>query len=528
MATYIDPFTDTSGTNLQSRASAPYGDWVKHPASGTPNLQISSANRARQENSAGTSLYYWNVDPADADYSFSAVLTRISADSATLGVCARLDETAQTFYHARVNTGTQVVQIYKFVAGSPAQLGSSVFVSGMFPSNGSTRKLTIDVSGTTIRALLDDVEKISVTDSSITAAGHPGLRSNTASSDSLTIHYDDATLTDSAATVVTATIGQAVETSSAGAMTPKPWLFVAASTDSRTSAGALDPGMPTGWLPGDWLIGIASYRSAGASADNLTEPDGWALRDSRLRGTAGRVWLFTRKAGTTNDTSFTMTGSPNPFSLAIIAIRHRGQVSFDTYAAGSGTASAQTAPVVTPAGVDEYLLRAAISAVAGTSGGYTWEAGATEVLDFSAEDGTSAAIVTIGAAVEDAPSSGAADQRTVTYSSSSSYVTYTVALSPLLEALGQAIETSSAGTMVRQIIGQAREQFIASPVSAILTMPVGATAVPIGQSLETSVARGLVVRRVIGQALEADDASRMRVPGGRASGSRGMLMGVGG
>ena len=239
--------------------------------------------------------------------------------------------------------------------------------------------------------------------------------------------------------------------------------------------------------------------------------------------------MFTLNSSATNDTAFeVVAASPGPVSIAFIAIRPRDQASFDKLTGTTGTASAQTVPALTPAGADELLVRVAIAAVAGSSAGYTWSSPATEVLDYSADDATTSAVVTISAAIEDAPDSGAADTGTATYSASSSYAAYTVALSPTLKPLGQALETSSTRTMVRQILGQAREQMVPGVATAILTMPVGATAVEIGQALEADTAYASTIRWVIGRAVETDVALRARAPGlVNYAGSRGALMGVG-
>ena len=65
-----------------------------------------------------------------------------------------------------------MLQLYKFVAGSATQLGSNYDITGVWGSDGVSATITLDMVGTTIRALIDDVEHISVTDSDVTAAGY--------------------------------------------------------------------------------------------------------------------------------------------------------------------------------------------------------------------------------------------------------------------------------------------------------------------------------------------------------------------
>ena len=63
-------------------------------------------------------------------------------------------------------------------------------------------------------------------------------------------------------TGVSASIGQATETSSAGSIVAAAWTFIGTSTASRTTSGTLDPSEPTGWASGDFLIAVVSSRAS--------------------------------------------------------------------------------------------------------------------------------------------------------------------------------------------------------------------------------------------------------------------------
>ena len=75
---------------------------------------------------------------------------------------------ANHYYALRFNAS--VFQMYKLtLAGGLVALGSD---QGAIVSNGNTVRL--EVRGTTIQAVVNEVKKVSVTDSSITAAGKAG------------------------------------------------------------------------------------------------------------------------------------------------------------------------------------------------------------------------------------------------------------------------------------------------------------------------------------------------------------------
>jgi len=125
----------------------------------------------------GTSSYvgaYSSLTPSSANYKVSVQGRQaFSTWGGQLGVYGRLDNTNKNAYACFFNTNIGV-QLFKYVAGTPVQLGSTA-ATGNWAVD-STHTLTVSMSGTTIGCQLDGATKVSVTDSSVTAAGKAGFR----------------------------------------------------------------------------------------------------------------------------------------------------------------------------------------------------------------------------------------------------------------------------------------------------------------------------------------------------------------
>ena len=90
------------------------------------------------------------------------------------GVVGRLDtaNTNGTYYYLRYEQTNLVWVLYKVVSGTWTWLGQS---GTQTLSTGTTYRVALDMTGTSIRALVDGTQVVSVTDSSITAAGRGGI-----------------------------------------------------------------------------------------------------------------------------------------------------------------------------------------------------------------------------------------------------------------------------------------------------------------------------------------------------------------
>ena len=168
MATYTDAFTDTDGTALASHLSDQGNSWVNHVISGSNAAAIQ--NNRVQTSTNGASIYYLNVIPASNDYDVECQIVHNGTGADTGGLVGRLSTSSADMYIvAYVNTFSQW-QLYRYVGGLPSLIGS---YSGDSPS-GTTRTVRLSMTGTTIRVLIDPVQRISVTDSFITT-GRGGL-----------------------------------------------------------------------------------------------------------------------------------------------------------------------------------------------------------------------------------------------------------------------------------------------------------------------------------------------------------------
>lgn len=175
----------------------------------TGTTVITAGGRARRGNTSGAQ-YTWGTDlPPSADYWVEAKFTIESNNVLErIGICGRASNSARTFYYARIRTtGSNpdcFVELYKAVSGTFTQLGSGYTIS----NNGDpTYTIRLDMQGSTIRVLVDSVERISVTDSAITAAGRIGTYQSadaTSPSDTAGTQIDDLTASF-AASDVTAT-----------------------------------------------------------------------------------------------------------------------------------------------------------------------------------------------------------------------------------------------------------------------------------------------------------------------------------
>jgi hypothetical protein len=128
--------------------------------------------------------------PASADYPVEGQFKVRSLNSETFYVAARADEKSTTFYYFGIQNGT-TLRLGKNVAGTPTSLGgspnnSTAYTLGTTGSStgvnipvlavGQTRRLRLEVSGTTLNGYVDDVLCWTVTDSAISAAGRAGVQ----------------------------------------------------------------------------------------------------------------------------------------------------------------------------------------------------------------------------------------------------------------------------------------------------------------------------------------------------------------
>jgi hypothetical protein len=171
-----DNFNDTNGTTLTSHTGATGATWTKHPSSGAGSIEI-DANRAHQTVSTN-SFYYASGIPGSADYDVQARLRQVS-DTGVMGITGRMSTSANTMYRLFYTAGgTDLWTLDKVVAGT----GTTLATWSDTLANGDERTVRLQMQGSSIKGFIDGVERLTATDSAITAAGKAGVRGNTGTS----------------------------------------------------------------------------------------------------------------------------------------------------------------------------------------------------------------------------------------------------------------------------------------------------------------------------------------------------------
>lgn len=195
MAEFLnDTFTDTDTTSLEDHTGETGATWTLHPADGAADVFKIDENMVFH-NTSGDNVIYASGDPADADYDVEGVVVVEDVNaSAGIAICGRMDTTNKTFYMLQYFAGgIDTWQMFKCVNGSFTQLGSDYDdVIG----TGNSRTCKLEMRGTTIKGYVDGVERISATDSDISAAGKAGIRGNGPSAVNDGPHLDSMTATD--------------------------------------------------------------------------------------------------------------------------------------------------------------------------------------------------------------------------------------------------------------------------------------------------------------------------------------------
>ena len=198
--TTSDSFTSPPATTLAAHTGelgATWTRWVNDTLTGV----ITAEGRLRKSNATGGVAYYTSAVPASADYLVEADLhVKSIATPDSIGVLGRMDLAATTgsgtHYLARYDTVNARWDLAKNVNGTGTILGS--FAQVLAP--GATYRIGLDMKGTTIRLLVDGVERVLRTDASVTVTGRSGVRLGAASSsaiqsDTQGLHLDNVRVT---------------------------------------------------------------------------------------------------------------------------------------------------------------------------------------------------------------------------------------------------------------------------------------------------------------------------------------------
>lgn len=166
MAFVEDTFTDTNGTELSAHNSdfSQVGSGDEAEIQSNALIPSSSVGFEAYINDGGTA-------PDDADYDVQADIYIPASDDVSLLVGGRMEADGDGYY-AFWQGGDPGWRLLLVAGGAPdSYLGSAY--NGDTPTTAKT--VMLRMRGTTISVLIDDVERISETDATYSAAGRPGI-----------------------------------------------------------------------------------------------------------------------------------------------------------------------------------------------------------------------------------------------------------------------------------------------------------------------------------------------------------------
>jgi hypothetical protein len=181
----IDDMAGDNWDDLPERTGALGATWTYHPLF-APRWYI-YGNRVH---CGVAGPVYASGVPASADYTVEATVrvytTVTSPSNLNLGIAGRMSTSADTYYALYYQAGETV--LIKRVAGVTTSLG--VWTSTL-TGGGTDYTFTLEMIGTAIKGYVNGVERVSATDSAITAAGRAGLRSVGINDAATGNHIDD-------------------------------------------------------------------------------------------------------------------------------------------------------------------------------------------------------------------------------------------------------------------------------------------------------------------------------------------------
>jgi hypothetical protein len=223
----------TDGTNLSTLSG-----WSKR-SSETGDLLVSTAGRVYLGSLGWTpTCYLHSGTPGGADYDVEATFRCLSVlDDSYPTIFARAASGSRAAYGLQYRTYNGTWNIVKFGPSHASNSGGTVLGTPYSQSLSSSTSYAVklELRGTTIKAYIDSVERISTTDSDLSDAGQVGLFTfgNPADSTTTGIHIDNLVATDAvvadttpptlssratntAGTAITATLSEADCTPSSG------------------------------------------------------------------------------------------------------------------------------------------------------------------------------------------------------------------------------------------------------------------------------------------------------------------------
>lgn len=159
-----DSMTGTDGTLLTAHSPEVGGAWTQNSGSWVLN-----GGFALGEQSGVWGLAKNAATPLTADYTVTAhVKKQGSSNLNDAGPAIRLADVSNGYF---ASIGPLNTNLWKWVAG----VGTAIGGSGDGITTNQTRKLAIQAVGTTLHVYVDDVLVITVTDTTFSAKGTPGI-----------------------------------------------------------------------------------------------------------------------------------------------------------------------------------------------------------------------------------------------------------------------------------------------------------------------------------------------------------------
>ena len=182
MANFVsDTFTDTAAVLLTAHTGETGATWTKHPNWTGGNGVISNANRVRA-NDGSVAIMYASGVPSSADYEVRCDMNVQSVTSGNTGIMGRINTSSNSWIWIGYN-GT--AWAYRRDAGGAVTTAAQTLTVGQ------TYALKLSMIGTAVKFYVDGIEKISVTESTVTAAGRAGLAFLDSTSNSTGFHFDN-------------------------------------------------------------------------------------------------------------------------------------------------------------------------------------------------------------------------------------------------------------------------------------------------------------------------------------------------
>ena len=169
MANFVfDSLTGDTSNDVTTHTGETGATWIRHSTYPSSSTQL--VTNELRGGAATVSIYYASGSPAGAEYDVSAPLhVLIAGTQLSTGVMARIDTATDTMYWARYSSNGWY--LHKSVAGTFTDLG--FYAQAL--TTGQIYNLRFEVRNATKKLFVDNVERISSTDNSITAAGKAGI-----------------------------------------------------------------------------------------------------------------------------------------------------------------------------------------------------------------------------------------------------------------------------------------------------------------------------------------------------------------